>query len=187
MANKYIRQYRQFEKGRYGFILDVSLFVIITYTFHLLFRFFAADIMSLPFIFASGNWLAGFVYDVSLWIDQNILRMTIIPRSGNSMVFSNGAGLYVNNSCSGLKQFYQVIVLFVLFPGPWRHKLWFIPMSCFVMFVTNVFRIVVLSVLQSIQPDYFEFVHTWVLRPFFYVVVFGLWILWVEKFRKKII
>jgi exosortase/archaeosortase family protein len=185
MLNKYIAQYREFEKGKNGFMVDIALFTLITYSFHLIFRFYASAIMSVPFIQASAEWLAYAVYTISLWINQHILGMQIVVKPVNAMWFTNGAGIYVNNSCSGLKQFYQVIILFVLFPGPWRSKLWFIPFSCFVMFATNVFRIVVLSVNQSFHPEYFEFIHTWVLRPFFYVVLFGLWVWWVEKYRRR--
>lgn len=185
MIRKYFAHYREFEKGRYGFVTDIALFVLITYFFHLLFRYFAADIMSVPAIIASGNWLAHVVFLVSLWINEHFLGMQVATEPVNTMWFLNKYGLTVNSSCSGLKQFYQVLVLFVLFPGPWRHKLWFIPFSCFIMFITNVFRIVMLSIVQSWRPEYFSFTHTWVLRPFFYVILFILWIWWVEKFKRS--
>lgn len=185
MSNKYITQYREFEKGKYGFMTDIALFAIITYVFHLVFRFFAADIMSAPFILASGNKLAAMVFVCSEWFNQHILGLEFTTAHVNTMWFANGHGISVNSSCSGLKQFYQVFVLFILFPGPWKHKLWFIPLSCFAMFATNVFRIIVLSVIMNWRPEYFEFIHTWVLRPFFYVVLFGLWIWWVESFRRR--
>jgi len=186
MIRKYIGQYRELEKGRYGFLVDIALFVIITYAFHLIFRYFATDIMSVPFFLNSANWLAYEVYIISLWINQNILGMEIITKPVNAMWFENGHGIYVNSSCSGFKQFYQVLILFVLFPGPWKHKLWFIPVGFLAMFVANVFRIVVLSLLMAWRPEYWAFSHTWILRPFFYVVLFGLWIWWVEKFRRRI-
>ncbi len=185
MTIKYFAKYRELEKGKYGFIVDITLFALITYFFHLLFRFYAGQIMAVPFIMASGNWLAHVVFVTSLWINQHILGMHIITEPINTMWFESKSGLNVNSSCSGLKQFYQVLVLFVLFPGPWRHKLWFIPLSFFAMFATNIFRIVVLSLVQNWKPEYFEFIHTWVLRPFFYVVLFGLWIWWVEKYKRK--
>ena len=31
-------------------------------------------------------------------------------------------------------------------------------------------------------PDHWHFTHDWILRPFFYVVIFLLWVWWVEKF-----
>jgi len=185
MATNYLSKYREFEKGKYGFILDIAIFATITYAFHLIFRYYASEIMAIPFVIASGEWLAYQTYIVSMWFNEHILFMDIIKLPSNTVTFTNGYSILVNSSCSGLKQFYQVFVLFVLFPGPWRHKLWFIPMGFVAMFATNVFRIIVLSVVMSWKPEHFEFVHTWVLRPFFYVVLFGLWVWWVEKFRRK--
>jgi len=100
-----------------------------------------------------------------------------------TMWFNQGMGyIIVNSSCSGLKQAYQVTALFVLFPGPWKHKLWFIPAGWAIMFLTNVFRIVVLSLILVWRPEYWNFSHDWILRPFFYVIIFGLWVIWVERF-----
>lgn len=185
MSVNLIVSYRKFVNGRYGFLSDIFLFVIITYGFHLLFRYFASEINTVPAIKESGDWLADHVYSISSWINQNILGLHFTKAPENIMWFDNTYGISVNNSCSGLKQFYQVIVLFVLFPGPWKQKAWFIPLSLGIMFVTNIFRILALSVIQSWKPEYFEFSHDWILRPFFYVVLFGLWIWWVERVGKR--
>lgn len=172
--------------GPFGFVIDVALFAVITYGFHLVFRCFASDIMSVEFVTASADWLALKVYEWSLWINRSILGLLITTEPGNTMWFSNGGYITVNESCSGLKQFYQVLVLFLLFPGPWRHKIWFIPLGFFVMFLTNIFRIVSLSLILLWKPEYWDFSHDWILRPFFYVVLFGLWVWWVEKFARKV-
>jgi exosortase/archaeosortase family protein len=140
--------------------------------------------MAVPFVESSANWLADRAFAITLWINRNILGMNITTVPGNTMYFSNSYGLNINSSCSGLKQFYQVFVLFILFPGPWKHKTWFIPFSLAIMFLTNIFRTVTLSIIMSFRPAYFEFSHDWLLRPFFYVVLFGLWVIWVEKYRK---
>jgi exosortase/archaeosortase family protein len=185
MLKQNIQKFRRFYDGPFGFVVDVGLFAVITYAFHLLFRYYAGEIMSIPFVRDSGWWLADRVYDISLWFNRNILGYHITTEPVNTMWFSNGGYIAVNTSCSGLKQFYQVFVLFLLFPGPWKHKLWFIPMGFVVMFVTNVFRIISLSVILLWQPDHWDFSHDWILRPFFYVVLFLLWVWWVEQFARK--
>lgn len=185
MSHRYLMDIKKFNQSPYGFLVDIILFALITYIFHLIFRYFASDIMNIPFIITSSNWLADRVFDATIWINKNIfgLKLTVAPN--NIMYFKNTYGMEVNSSCSGLKQFYQVVVLFVLFPGPWKHKLWYIPFSIFIMFLTNIFRTVSLSLIQSWNPLYFEFSHDWILRPFFYIILFGLWVIWVEKFRQK--
>ena len=183
MVKAAYQSFSKFYAGPWGFLIDLALFVIITFGFHLVFRYFASEIMSLPFVRASSAWLSDMVYSSSLWFNRNVLGYEIITEPVNTMWFSNGGYITVNESCSGLKQFYQVLVLFILFPGPWKHKLWFIPLGCFIMFLTNVFRIVSLSVVLLWKPEYWQFSHDWILRPFFYVVLFMLWVWWVERFR----
>jgi len=182
-----VRKIRKFYWGPFGFVVDVALFALITYGFHLVFRYFAKEIMLLPFVGEANLWLTDVVYEISLWINVNILGFHITVEPGNTMWFSNGGYITVNSSCSGLKQFYQVFVLFVLFPGPWKHKLWFIPLGFVIMFLTNIFRIISLSVILLWKPEHWDFSHDWILRPFFYVVLFALWVWWVEGFLRKVL
>ena len=183
MTTNWKKEFLDFIHGPYRFVFDVALFAFITFSFHLLFRHFSSEIMSVSFMDKSGLWLSDRVYDISLWFDRHILGMHITTEPNNTMWFSNGGYIAINSSCSGLKQFYQVFFLFLLFPGPWKHKLWFIPLGFFIMFLTNIFRIVSLSIVLLWKPDYWHFSHDWILRPFFYVVLFSLWVWWVEKFR----
>lgn len=184
---KFIERYRAISRGPFGFVIDIALFAVITYGFHLVFRAYAREIMSVPFVVSSSDFLAEKVYQISLWLNRNILGLSITTEPVNTMWFSNGGYIAVNSSCSGLKQFYQVLVLFVLFPGPWRHKIWFIPLGFLVMFVANVFRIIALSVILLWKPELWDFSHDWILRPFFYLVLFMLWVWWVERFRRLVV
>ncbi len=89
----------------------------------------------------------------------------------------------VNEGCSGFKQDYQLLGLFLLYPGPWKHKLWYIPASFVVMHFTNIFRIVVLTLILQHLPAHWDFWHEWIMRPFYYAVIFGLWMVWNERFN----
>lgn len=176
--NDYIRLHKL------GALADVLLFVIITLVFHALWWDFYEWIIGFSFIAASADWLARAVYTLALWFNKNVLMLSVTTSEPNTMWFTNNTYVRVDEGCSGLKQFYQIAVLFILFPGPWKHKLWYIPASFLVMFLVNVFRIVVLSLVAIHWPQHWDFIHEWVLRVFFYVVIFGLWVVWVEKFRQ---
>jgi exosortase/archaeosortase family protein len=69
----------------------------------------------------------------------------------------------------------------LFFPGPWIHKLWFIPLGLIITHLVNVFRIDSLVIILDYYPQHWHFTHDYILRPFFYVVMFGLWVFWVEK------
>ena len=180
-----LQRFRDFYNGPQGFVIDLMLFALITIFFHRLWWDFARIIKAFGPVNLTADWLADRVFDASLWINRHLLNLHITTEEPNYMWFSNGGYVQVNESCSGLKQFYQIIVLFVLFPGPWKHKLWFIPMSIIIMHLVNVLRIVVLSIMVLWRPDYWHFTHDWILRPGFYVVIFALWVWWIEKFRQK--
>jgi exosortase/archaeosortase family protein len=164
-------------------VIDVVLFVAITWVFHKLWWQYSGEIYSISVFKDFADWLAATVYHISAWLDVHVLRMNIELYEKNIISFtSNGRAMEINESCSGFKQMYQVLVLFLLFPGPWRHKLWFIPAGMIAMFLTNVVRVVLLSVAMIYWPEQWDFIHLWVLRPVYYVVIFFLWVLWVEKF-----
>lgn len=122
------------------------------------------------------------VFSMSAWINEHILALEII-KQGSTIILPGHGYVEVVEDCSGTKQFYQILVLFLLFPGPWKHKLWYIPVSILVMHFTNVLRIVFLTLTLIWFPAEWDFVHLYVMRPMFYVVLFLLWIIWIEKFE----
>ena len=180
-------KYNTLVRGRYGFVVDISLFVIITILFHYLWWHVLGFFRATDFYNSVASWLAQQVYHISLWINISVSGMTIEPENHtNTMIFTKNNGyITVNESCSGFKQFYQIFFLFLLFPGPWKHKLWYIPASMGLMFLVNIFRIIILSVVLIHWPLHWDFIHLWIMRPFYYVVIFIEWVVWVEVFRKK--
>ena len=168
-------------------LLDVALFIIITLTIHYTYRFWANQLQYVPVgdLIASGReWLSWQVYVQSIWFVEHVLGIDFTAVDQNStMYFPNNGFIAVNRSCSGFKQMLQFGLLMLVFPGPWKHKLWYIPMGIFIMHLTNLFRITGLSVVIINWPDYWDFSHDYLFRPFFYVVIFSLWVIWTERFR----
>ena len=173
------------KKYRLQPILDVAIFAVIIVFFHYVwwhgFKEFLQN-------FAAFNEIEGFlahqVFLPSSWIVEHILKYNITTE-GNTIYFPDINGyITVEGSCSGLKQFYQWTILMILFPGPWKKKLWFIPAGLLIIHIVNILRIVILSVVVVHWPQQWDFIHMWILRPFFYVVIFRMWVLWVERIRK---
>lgn len=173
---------------------DVAVFMLILVFFHFLFKVFAKEISDSQFYYNSSDWLSQKVFEASRWImDVLNLKVTAFDQLniGNSIrnrVFyypENNGFVSVNHSCSGLKQFYQWIVLMLLYPGPWKHKAWFIPMGLVIIHLVNLFRIVGMTYVTIHLPDHWDFIHDYVMRPFFYVVMFALWVWWNEKFYHR--
>jgi len=169
-----------------GPFIDIALFIIITFAVHKLWWQYSSYIYSISAFLSISGWLANEVYVVSAWINMNILCMDIQLAAGNTMIFlKNNTSIFINESCSGFKQMIQILVLFVLFPGPWKHKAWFIPAGMISMFFVNVIRVIGLSYAMLWMPQHWDFIHLWIMRPFYYVVIFAMWVVWVEKFRGR--
>lgn len=167
-------------------VVDVLLFIIITYAVHWLWWQYSSAIYSIPGFLAITGWLSREVYLASVWINMNILGMDLQLAEGNTMIFlKNNYSMYINESCSGFKQMIQILVLFVLFPGPWKQKLWFIPACMVSMFFVNVLRVIGLSYAMIWAPQHWDFIHLWIMRPFYYVAIFIMWVIWVEKYKNK--
>jgi exosortase/archaeosortase family protein len=168
---------------RFWPLVDVFIFVVITYGFHELWWTFSGQIAGSPAFTAAASWLAGVIYNASAWIDVHVFGIDVLLYSPNVIYFKdNNTAINVNESCSGFKQMWQVLVLFLLFPGPWKQKLWYIPMGMLSMFLFNIVRIVALSFAMLYWPQHWDFIHLWVLRPVYYFIIFVLWVIWVEKY-----
>ncbi len=116
-------------------LVDVLLFVVITYGFHKLWWAFDDQIFRIPAFSAMTAWLAHTIFSASAWVDGHILFMNILLHPINVIHFnSNNTAICVNDSCSGFKQMWQVLILFLLIPGPWKQKLWFIPVGLVAIF-----------------------------------------------------
>jgi exosortase/archaeosortase family protein len=163
--------------------VHVFLFALITYTLHSLWWHFFWKHEAFYFLHQWASVLAHWVYACSAFILDHVFILKHTAKD-DTLFFYNGS-ISIIESCSGLKQFYQLFFLLLLFPGPLKHKLWFIPSGMFLIFLVNVFRIVSLSYILLWFPDHWDFAHLWILRPFYYVVIFVVWLIWVEKLTTK--
>lgn len=167
----------------------VFLFIVITLAIHYSFRFWAYKARYWPLgdqMIRIESHMASVVFHQSIWVDRHILGIEVEADPNNYMHFlKNGNYIIINNSCSGLKQILQFVLLFLVYPGPWRKKLWYIPLGVLLVHLTNIIRIAGLSVVTINVPQHWEFSHDYIFRPLFYVVIFSMWVLWVEKISKK--
>lgn len=164
-------------------LVDVVLFATITYALHFLWWHFLWKAETFSFLHQWASVLAHWVFLSSSWILEHVFSLSHNTYD-DTLYFENGY-IAIIESCSGLKQFYQLFFLLLLFPGPWKHKLWYIPSGMLLIFFVNVFRIISLSYILIWWPKYWDFAHLWILRPFYYVLIFALWLIWVEYFKNK--
>jgi exosortase/archaeosortase family protein len=169
---------------RFQPLADVALFAILILGFHFLFRFWAYHLHYQPFqiiVMSVYEFLTRLLFNNSVWVLKHFTNYQFTTQGSNILMGAGHVG--VHSGCSGLKQFLEWIVLMTFFPGPWKHKFWFIPSGLIIIHLVNVFRISELSILLLYFPKQWQFTHDYIFRPFFYVVMFAMWVLWVEKYR----
>ena len=173
----------------------VALFMAITLVFHLLWRLGRPVFEEGALFLSLADFTTERVYLAAAWVNERIMGEAIQRMDAicTFQIAGEAAGqpftgrLIVDHSCSGLKQFYQALVLFLLYPGQWKHKLWYIPLAIFVMHIINILRIIVLSLTMQHAYQHWDLVHDWVVRPLFYVVLFALWVMWDKHFSSSTI
>jgi len=100
----------------------------------------------------------------------------------NLLKQENGFGIRIVWSCTGLKQAYIFFCIIAFYRGPFRKKLWFIPLGLVVVYLFNLFRIAAITALVQQHSDWFTFLHEYFFKYLFYAVIFALWVWWEEKF-----
>ena len=93
-------------------------------------------------------------------------------------------GLWIGDPCNGITLFALFIIFVIAFPGPWKRKLWFIPIGLISIHLINVLRIVALSIIVTYDYAYLDFNHNYTFTIVVYGFVFFLWYLWANKFSK---
>jgi exosortase family protein XrtF len=104
----------------------------------------------------------------------------VLFREHIGIVGSNG--VTIGAPCDGVVLYALFIVFVVAFPGPRKHKLWFVPLGALSVFYLNVLRIVALAVIMSINENWLAFNHDYTFTILVYAYVFALWMIWVQKF-----
>lgn len=166
--------------------LDIVLFSFLILGFHFFFRFWAYHLHYWPFqtiVMPVYDFLTNLLFHHSVWVLRHLTHYSFTTHGRDILIGSGYVG--VHPGCSSLKQSLEWIVLMTFFPGPWKHKVWFIPLGLVVIHVVNILRISGLSILLIYYPEHWKFTHDYIWRPFFYVVMFLLWVWWVEKFRSR--
>ena len=98
---------------------------------------------------------------------------------------SFNAGVWIGNECNGLKLFSIFATFIIAFPGGWKKKLWFIPLGIVIIHLLNILRVVALVLINHFRNEALEFNHTYTFTFLMYLIIFGLWYIWVTKFGIK--
>ena len=188
MIKKLLEAYRSLRSNkRTEPLIDTFLFMFITLAIHFTYnywaikfqyRIFGVQVLT-PALF---DWATEHVFRHTRLVVDLLLTNNVVERT---FTFENNYSLWIVPSCSGIKQMLQVSLLFILYPGPWRQKIWFIPLGMVIIHITNVLRLAGLCVVMANWPQHWQFSHDYPARIIFYVVIFFLWVIWNDRFHHR--
>lgn len=150
------------------FLIKVSAIYIIWYLIY--------DYYLLPdgqldtFLSLSGVNLAGGILNIFGWDIYSEARVLAITGTN---------GVEIQNGCNGLELIGLYMGFIIAFPGgPIQKRLIFLAGGILLLFVANVFRIMIFALSIYYVPTFWEQVHTYSSYFIFYPIVLTLWYIW---------
>ncbi len=139
---------------------------------------FGLDVTA-PFEFMAYH-IASFVY----WL-VSLVRDTAYMTDVHTIRFESGHGTTIIWGCTALKQSFIWLCLILTVKGGWKQKLWFIPLGWVCCYVFNILRIFLIALFIEHHPEWFHMLHDYIFKYLFYAMLFGLWVIFVEKIRSN--
>lgn len=119
--------------------------------------------------------------DCSWFIGKYLFGLNVVCRKAFILYFpDSNSSILIYQGCSGFGELIKTALFFIIYPGPVKQKLWFIPGALLFVFAIAVFRMVCLSLAVVYLPDLWDFVHTRLMTFMFYGALFALWVVYVE-------
>lgn len=131
------------------------------------------DIVIDNLVYLTKGFLVFFGYNILEYSDEKYQNLVQIEDS---------LGVFVGAPCDGIVLLALFTVFIVSFPGPWKHKGWFLPLGLISIHYINVFRIAALAIIIKTNPEWLDFNHDYTFTIVVYSFVFFLWYVWVNKF-----
>ncbi|MCY1490035.1 Transmembrane exosortase [compost metagenome] len=88
----------------------------------------------------------------------------------------------VVEGCNAMSVMILFVAFVIAFKGKWKHTVLFVLAGILIIHVLNILRIALLAIALYHYPQYEHVLHGVIFPLFIYGVVFGLWVLWVQKY-----
>lgn len=98
------------------------------------------------------------------------------------ITFENGSSLKVSHYCDGLVLFALFAGFIISFPGgDWKVKFKHVLVGIGIIYIANIIRIVILSIIFVEARQYLDFNHKYVFTSIIYTIIFLMWKYWIDK------
>ena len=142
-------------------------------------------------ITAPFEFMACHIASVVYWL-VSLFRDTAFMTDPHTIHFTSGSGTTIIWGCTALKQSFIWFWL-IATVRPWNFqlstinfqlsKLWYVPLGWLCCYLFNILRIFLIALFIEHHPEWFHLLHDYIFKYLFYAMLFGLWVIFVEKIR----
>lgn len=139
----------------------------------------------IPFWNAFRDWCGEILAKICRFIVCDVMGYTGWA-VGRNFIIEGTNGIAIKNSCIGISAMVIFAGLVAVYPGKWKHKLWYIPLGMILVQASNVFRLVGLALMQKHSDEAFvRFNHgyTYVIITYSFIFLLVYW--WMNKWADK--
>jgi exosortase family protein XrtF len=131
---------------------------------------------------------------LDLWLSHNIVGVSkgLLQWIGyetwsvNRIIgIGENAGIELVDGCTGISAIGLFLGFILAYPGDWKKRVSYSLFGIGVIYIVNILRIVVLAITQEEWIEFFDFTHDYSTTAIFYLVIFGLWVIWVQLIDEK--
>jgi exosortase/archaeosortase family protein len=159
-------------------LIQIWIFALIMLVFQLLWEQFENELNAVPFFLILSERIGNILLTVTPEIINPLIDQDIV-RSGISLILPSGFYVSYFFYLSGIKQLCLVVVLFLLVPGPWMKKIWYIPLNILVILFFVFIRFLMLTMHCLVYPEHLHLIQDLLFGPMFYFEILILWLAWV--------
>lgn len=123
------------------------------------------------------------------WLSLNIVKVGAglleffgfdVYAFGRVMGLNELPGIEIVDGCNGITAMGLFLGFIFAYPGDWKNKLSFSLIGVCMIYLVNLFRILILALTQAYYPALFDIMHDYSTTTIFYLFIFLLWMTWVN-------
>lgn len=96
-----------------------------------------------------------------------------------------GSHLWIGDPCNGVGLFAVFTIFILAYPGPVKHKVWYIALGLLSIHLINCLRVVALCLITTIDYELLTFNHDYTFYVIVYSWVFLLWYIWIKRYSTR--
>ena len=120
--------------------------------------------------------------DLLQFIGQDAYTIPHLKQACMKLFFNDRYIARIVEGCNAMSVMILFVAFVIAFKGRLKHTLLFIISGILIIHFLNILRISLLAMALFHYPEYEHLLHGVIFPLFIYGVVFGLWVIWVQKF-----